>query len=134
MGCKLATLKPSLAVELNASPEFGAIVPKVQGVVVVDVLTASPASKSGIKKGDVIVSCDGNKINQVEQVQKCVRRTKVDQHLKLELRRGAHDKVSTTVKLGEAEKVVRDAAKAKLAAAQSSVKHSRVPHGFFVMG
>ena len=40
MGCKLATLKPSLAVQLNASPDFGAVVAKVDGVVVVEVLTA----------------------------------------------------------------------------------------------
>jgi S1-C subfamily serine protease len=134
MGCKLATLTPSLAIELNASPDFGAVVPKVQGVVVVEVLGASPASKSGIKKGDVIVSCDGIAASQVERVQKCVRRTKVGQCLKLELRRGAHGKLTTTVKLGEAEKVVREAAKAKMVAARSSAKHGGVPHGFFVIG
>jgi S1-C subfamily serine protease len=134
MGCKLATLTPSLAVQLNASPEFGAVVPKVQGVVVVEVLGASPASKSGIKKGDVILSCDGSTSSQVEQVQKCVRRTKIGQCLKLELRRGAHGKLTTTVKLGEAEKVVREAAKAKMAAVRSSAKHGGVPHGFFVIG
>ena len=134
MGCKLATLKPSLAVELNASPDFGVVVPNVQGAVVVEVLTASPASRSGIKKGDVIVSCDGTKTNHIEQVQKCVRRTKVGQDLKLELRRGARGKLSTTVKLGEAEKVVREAAKAKMAATRSYAERGGAPHSFFLIG
>lgn len=134
MGCKLATLKPSLAVELNASPDFGVVVPNVQGAVVVEVLTASPASRSGIKKGDVIVSCNGSKTNQIEQVQKCVRCTKVGQDLKLELRRGAHGKLSATVKLGEAEKVVREAAKAKMTAARSYARGSGAPNSFLLIG
>ena len=106
----------------------------MQGAVVVEVLTASPASRSGIKKGDVIVSCNGSKTNQIEQVQKCVRRTKVGQDLKLELRRGAHGKLSATVKLGEAEKVVREAAKAKMTAARSYARGSGAPNSFLLIG
>ena len=70
---------------------------------------------------------------QVERVQKCVRRTKVGQCLKFELRRGAHGKLTTTVKLGEAEKVGREAAKAKTVAVRSPAKRGGVPRGFFVI-
>jgi S1-C subfamily serine protease len=115
---------------------LGAVVPKCDGVVVVEVLTASPADKAGIKKGDVIVNCGGSAASNVETVQKRVRRTKVGEQLHLELRRGAHAKVSAVVKLGEAEQVVRTAAKAKMAAAAAAEQQHRssVPHGFFMMG
>jgi len=45
------------------------------GVVVEDVSTDSPASKAGIRKGDVIVEFDGEKVRSVRQLTRLVQET-----------------------------------------------------------
>ena len=124
------------ALQETTTGEFGGLgieVGREEGYIkVISPIDDTPADKAGIKKGDVIVNCGGSAASNLETVQKRVRRTKVGEQLHLELRRGAHAKVSAAVKLGEAERVVRTAAKAKMAAEQQH--RSSVPHGFFMMG
>ena len=111
MGIKLATMEPALAVALNTSAEYS-VVPQCDGVVVVDVLPKSPADEAGLKKGDVITSCAGSSATTVETIQRRVRRCKVGEQLRLELRRGAQARLRVSVRVADAERVLASARRA----------------------
>jgi serine protease Do len=74
-----------------------------QGAVVADVTGGSGAAKAGIKEGDVIVSIDGNKVHQVEDVASNVRKHRPGDTLSIVIvRDGKQQTVSVT--LGERPK------------------------------
>jgi serine protease Do len=57
--------------------------PSERGVVVNDVDEDSPASKAGIKRGDVIVEFDGEKVRSVRQFMRLVQDTPSGRHVSL---------------------------------------------------
>mgnify|MGYP002637574118 FL=1 len=69
------------AVTSDLSKQFG--LSTVEGAVVTDVRSDSPAAKSGLKSGDVIVSFDGKMIGEPPDLQGIVERAVIGQDHKV---------------------------------------------------
>jgi S1-C subfamily serine protease len=87
IGVRLQALTPQLAREINASTDE-CRVPEVNGVVVVDVMTDSPAARAGLRPCDLIESVGGSPVKNPSEVQLAVDRGRVNQPLALAIRRG----------------------------------------------
>jgi serine protease Do len=75
-----------------------------EGALVSDVMEDSPASKAGIKRGDVIVSFDGKRIKEMDQLPRIVAATVVGKGVKVGLiRDGKPLEVEVTVAEGREE-------------------------------
>jgi S1-C subfamily serine protease len=87
IGVRLQAITPQLAREINASTDQ-CRVPEVNGVLVVDVMRASPAAKAGIRPCDLIEKVAGAAVRNPSEVQLAVDRGQVNQPLAITLRRG----------------------------------------------
>ncbi|MCS5705598.1 trypsin-like peptidase domain-containing protein [Synechococcus sp. FGCU-3] len=87
IGVRLQTLTPQLAQEINATTNQCRL-PEVNGVVVVDVMNASPAAKAGIRPCDLITSVGGKAVKNPSEVQLAVDQSRVGSSLAIEVRRG----------------------------------------------
>ncbi len=92
LGIVIQELTPELA------ESFG--VKGIKGVLVGDVTEDSPAERAGIKRGDIIVKFDGEKIETPSQLQQIVASTPPGTESKVEVIRKGKRKV-LTVKVGE---------------------------------
>jgi S1-C subfamily serine protease len=61
-GCKVANLSPAVAQELGLEDDAK------RGVVVLDVQDKSPAARIGVKRGDIVVSVNNEKVNSVSDL------------------------------------------------------------------
>jgi len=61
-GCKVANLSPAVAQELGIDDDTR------QGVVVVDVKDQTPAARLGVKRGDILVGLNNEKVSSVAQL------------------------------------------------------------------
>ncbi len=95
-------IRPYIGVWLQTVDEEIADYLKIpaQGAIVVNVASDSPASKAGIKKYDIILAIDEQKINDAEEVNKIVASKNINDRIVLEiLREGSRSFV--TVQLAE---------------------------------
>lgn len=92
LGVSIQEVTPAL------SREFG--LSEVRGALVTDVSADSPASKAGIKRGDVILEFNGTPIDNNSQLASLVGLTPVGTTVKVKLKRGKEEKV-LTVKIAE---------------------------------
>ena len=84
-------------------------VEKAQGALVAEVVENSPAAKSGMKPGDVIVSYDGNKVDESSSLPALVAATSVGKTVPVEiLRDGKNQTLSVTVSKLKDETVALD--------------------------
>src|SRR5208283_4177280 len=60
LGIKIRTLTAALAQQMGLKDD--------KGVLLVDVAEGGPAAKAGLKKGDVVVECEGVKISKASQL------------------------------------------------------------------
>jgi S1-C subfamily serine protease len=88
VGIQMITLTPQLAKENNEDPNSPFLVPEVEGVLVVRVMSDTPAAEAGLRRGDVILEVDGQRITSAEQLQRAVEASKVGQMLDFTIRRG----------------------------------------------
>ncbi len=89
IGVEMVNITPELAKENNSNPNSPlSIIPEIEGILVVRILPDSPAEKSGLRRGDVIVAVNGQNINDGGLLQSIVENTGVNQPLKLKLQRG----------------------------------------------
>ncbi|HVN24596.1 MAG TPA: DegQ family serine endoprotease [Syntrophorhabdales bacterium] len=103
LGVVIQKVTPELAKSFNLKESEGALVS--------DVMEDSPASKADIHRGDVIISFDGNRIKEMEQLPKLVAGTEVGKKVKLGLiRDGKNIEVDITV--GELKDEKREAREA----------------------
>ncbi|MGB3790961.1 MAG: HhoA/HhoB/HtrA family serine endopeptidase [Phormidesmis sp.] len=72
LGIQMLTLTPELKAELNSSQEFNAPLQTDSGVVIAAIVQGSPASQSGLRKGDVIQKMNGRTIADANEVQQIV--------------------------------------------------------------
>jgi Do/DeqQ family serine protease len=61
-GCKVANLSPAVAQEVGMEDDTR------QGVVVLDVKDRTPAARLGVRRGDIVVAVNNEKIKSVEQL------------------------------------------------------------------
>lgn len=88
LGVQISTLTPEMAKRNNDDPNAGIQIPEVEGVLVMRVMPNTPASEAGLRRGDVITAIDGGAIKTADQLQSKVDRAKVDQTLRVTIRRG----------------------------------------------
>jgi membrane-associated protease RseP (regulator of RpoE activity) len=80
--------------------------PRKQGVLVTYVLPDSPAAKAEIRKNDILLKYDDQKIRDCEDFANLIRSSKPDRKLTLQLLRGGKElSVEATLELGPALKI-----------------------------
>ncbi|MGB6300258.1 MAG: HhoA/HhoB/HtrA family serine endopeptidase [Rivularia sp. (in: cyanobacteria)] len=86
LGIQMVTLTPEVKEKLNneiGNPTISAS----QGVLLIRIMSGSPASQGGLKAGDVIVSINNQPVTRNEDVQKLVEKSKIGQQLNIEVKR-----------------------------------------------
>jgi S1-C subfamily serine protease len=91
LGVDITTLTPALREQYGFTP--------TAGVVVLDVVSGSPASKAGFVQGDVIVAVDGTAVSSAASLQSMIEKDKSGQSVQIAFYRG-DIKRTTTVTLG----------------------------------
>ena len=89
LGVQISTLSPEIAKRSNDDPNAGIILPEVDGVLIVRVLPDTPAAASGLRRGDVILTVDGQAVDSAETLQGLVEGHRVGDRLRLRVQRGA---------------------------------------------
>ncbi len=87
LGIQMATLTPELRKNINDDLSNGLTVQEDQGILVIQVIKASPAAKAGVQAGDVIQKIAGQAVKTADQVQQAVEQSSVGANLSVELRR-----------------------------------------------
>ena len=94
IGVRLQSLTPQLAKEINATSKT-CRVPETNGVLVIEVVENSPASRGGIKACDLIRSVNGKAVKDPSEVQLAVDSGKVGEPMPLTVERdGAQQELS----------------------------------------
>jgi S1-C subfamily serine protease len=88
LGIRMATLSPELKQRINSDPDNTINVQDDQGVLVVGVMRNSPASKGGMRPGDVIKKINGQAVSTSDQVQQAVDNSSVGGNMQVEVKRG----------------------------------------------
>jgi Do/DeqQ family serine protease len=87
LGIRMTSLSPELRQRINGDASSNLRVQDDQGVLIFEVLPNSPASKVGLKIGDVIKRINGQDVTKASQVQQKVDETSAGRSLQLEVRR-----------------------------------------------
>ena len=87
IGVRLQRLTPELAREINATTNQCRL-PELNGVVVVDVMSGSPAARAGVRACDLITAVAGRPVKNPSEVQLAVDQAQVGSDLAVDLRRG----------------------------------------------
>jgi len=88
VGIQMVTLTPQTAMDNNRDPNAPFMVPEIEGVLVIRVLTGTPAAAAGLRRGDVITAIDGQSVTAADQLQRTVENSRVGQELRFRVRRG----------------------------------------------
>jgi S1-C subfamily serine protease len=102
LGISMITLTPESARNNNTDPNSPIQLPEVEGVLVMQILPNAPAASSGLRRGDVIVEFNGQKVTDARQLQELVEQTNVGDLVKLKIYRG-NQSLSLSVRTGELE-------------------------------
>ena len=94
IGVRLQTLTPQLAKEINATSSRCSV-PVTNGVLVIEVVENSPASRAGIRACDLITAVNGKRVKEPSDVQLGVDRGKVGEDLPLTVQRNGSSKQLT---------------------------------------
>ncbi len=98
--------------------------PRKQGVLVTHVLPDSPAAKADVRKNDILLKYDDQKIRDCDDFAKLIRGSKPDHKVSLRLLRGGREmSMDVTVVLGPALKI------AEATSRPSATEGSDVPKG-----
>jgi serine protease Do len=98
-------------------------IPTNEGAIVSDIVAGSPAEKAGFKRGDVVVSVDGNAMKSSQDVVLAIRNKLMGQDVKIEFYRDGK-KDSVVVKLGEIPGNESRGSRSKNSPSSSSPKQS----------
>jgi len=101
VGVKMLSLTPEFARQNNEDPNALAIIPEVEGAIVVHVVPKSPAAEAGLRRFDIIQHIEGHTIHSAKEVQAIVERTRVGQTLHVKVLRGEKTKIDLKVKTGD---------------------------------
>ena len=73
IGVSMASLTPDLARQNNADPnsQYG-FIPEIYGVVVTKVYPKTPAEVAGLRRLDVLVEIDGQKVERADDAQQII--------------------------------------------------------------
>ncbi|MBD2259187.1 trypsin-like peptidase domain-containing protein [Pseudanabaena sp. FACHB-2040] len=99
LGLQMRTLTPELRNILNSDRRSNIRVQASQGVVVLGILPNSPATRAGIRPGDVIQQLGGRAVTTAEAVQQIVQESTIGQPMPVVVNRGGQ---SVTVNISPA--------------------------------
>jgi Do/DeqQ family serine protease len=91
LGIQMVTLSPEMKNNINNNPNSPITVNEEEGILIVRVMPDSPAARSGLRAGDVILSVDGQAVKDSEEVQDAVANSSVGQNLPMTIRRNGQD-------------------------------------------
>lgn len=89
IGIQMLTLTPEIAQQIKQESHIDLSIPEIKGVLVVQVISNSPAALAGLRPGDVITKIDETAIISSEQLQDLVDKSQIGQPLKISIRRAA---------------------------------------------
>jgi serine protease Do len=99
LGLQMRTLTPELRNILNTDRRSNIRVQADQGVVVLGILPNSPATRAGVRPGDVIQQLGGRSVTTAEAVQQIVQESTIGQPMPMVVNRGGQ---SVTVNISPA--------------------------------
>ena len=94
LGIRMTTLTPELKKQINSDREANLTVQDDRGILIFSVMQNSPATRAGLRAGDVIKKINGQAVETAEQVQNAVEASAVGGSLQVEVNRNGR---STTV-------------------------------------
>lgn len=89
IGIQMAALTPQLRAQIERS-NLGFQVTQDKGIIVLKVLPNTPAARAGLRAGDVIVSVNGNAVENVNQVQQQVDATGIGKPMQITVSRNGN--------------------------------------------
>jgi len=87
LGIQMVDLTPELRKELNKDGDLGVTIGQDRGVLIVQVLTPSPAAQAGLRAGDIIQRLEGQPVASAAEVQAIVEGSSVGNTLLMEVNR-----------------------------------------------
>jgi S1-C subfamily serine protease len=107
IGIRMVTLTPEVAEEFNKNnPNASSSIPKIKGVLVIQVMPNSPAASAQLQPGDAIVEIDNQPVTTADQFQDKVAKSRIGQSLQLKVYRGQQT-LQLTVRPAEFQDAVR---------------------------
>jgi Do/DeqQ family serine protease len=91
LGVQMTTLTPEVKQEINSNSNAGFNISDDQGVLVMRVVSGSPADRAGLKPGDVVRRVNGQDVTTADQLQNVVEAAQVGNTLQIELKRSGRD-------------------------------------------
>lgn len=88
VGIQMVNLTPELARQNNDNPNSTVQIPEIEGVLVMGVLRDTPAERAGIRRGDVVLEVERQRVTSGEELQKIVEKSGVGSNLRFKLQRG----------------------------------------------
>lgn len=88
VGIQMVGLTPEMARENNRDPNTTMVLPEVEGVLVVRVMRDTPAERAGLRRGDVILQVDNQRVTDAGQLQNMVEKSGINQTLNFQVQRG----------------------------------------------
>lgn len=88
LGVQMVTLTPEVKEQLEIESRGRIRVAAEQGILLVRIVSNSPADDAGLQAGDVIQSINNSPVTKTEQVQQLVERSTVGSQLQLTIQRG----------------------------------------------
>ncbi len=85
LGIQMVTLSPEVKADINNNPNSNLTVDADQGVLIARVVQNSPAARSGLRAGDVIVEIDGEAVSESLKVQQIVAAGRVGEPLEMQV-------------------------------------------------
>jgi S1-C subfamily serine protease len=95
LGVDITTLTSALREQYGFTP--------TSGVVVLDVVSGSPAKKAGLEQGDVIVAVDGTAVSSASSLQSIIEKDKPGQSVQISFYRGDIKRTATATLGSQAE-------------------------------
>jgi serine protease Do len=90
LGVQMVTLTPDIKQKVNTSLGVNLSVDK--GVLLIDIISHSPAATAGLRAGDVILQINNQPVSTIEEVQKLVENSKIGVPLQLQVQRNGQPK------------------------------------------
>ncbi|MDB9313836.1 trypsin-like peptidase domain-containing protein [Spirulina sp. CS-785/01] len=88
VGIEMRDLTPDIARRNNQDPNSSMRVPEVEGIFVWRVLPNTPAETSGLRRGDVILEINGQRVKTGVEIQNIVEQSGIGKRLNFKVRRG----------------------------------------------